>query len=408
MTTINTGDVINMTGATRIQDINGLKNTILNKTWQPWITWPNLATPVDLTASTPWWLGYENAWASGPNEGLTYWQCINDEQCVIPNINALNALGTMPWSINAAGNIIGTIRARTAAEAASMTPSPNSVIDNRPYIGAAAITLPGSLVPPFSYSVTCKIPGFTGSWPGIWLLPANDTWPPEIDVMEANDTGVPNKTTFSLHSNAKGWTELLPSTVPYIAPDSTASNWYEFGTAKNPVTDFCTYGVVVYPDGIWVFLDGKCVGNWPMPSDCNIRWYMLIDSTIYPNSPTITDTSEPFEISAIDIFKMPATYGIVGATPPAPAPAPAPVPAPAPAPVPAPVPTPAPTPAPTPTHGFTTAQWNAIVTSGTKLTNDITKIDTDIIKINTDIMGLNNDIVSFAADLAAFKKLLGL
>jgi beta-glucanase (GH16 family) len=32
--------------------------------------------------------------------------------------------------------------------------------------------------------VRAKLPGTQGQWPAIWMLPADGTWPPEIDVME--------------------------------------------------------------------------------------------------------------------------------------------------------------------------------------------------------------------------------
>jgi beta-glucanase (GH16 family) len=42
---------------------------------------------------------------------------------------------------------------------------------------------------PFTYGyvqVRAKFPTAMGMWPALWLLPANGSWPPEIDMIEAN------------------------------------------------------------------------------------------------------------------------------------------------------------------------------------------------------------------------------
>jgi beta-glucanase (GH16 family) len=43
-----------------------------------------------------------------------------------------------------------------------------------------------SFAPEFGrFEIRCKIPSGKGLWPAFWLLPADTSWPPEIDVFEA-------------------------------------------------------------------------------------------------------------------------------------------------------------------------------------------------------------------------------
>lgn len=327
MTAIKVGDSLNLTGAIRVLDMTSLKNSVQNANWQPWIPFGTAPTEVDVSLTMKWWLGYVNAWASGPNIGqpneLEYWQQINNTPSAVPNINAFNALGTMPFSINATGNVVSVIRKATAAELASMTPSNQNALANCSLVGAVVTTYPAGMVPPFCFSVTMKIPGYQGCWPAVWMVPDDGSWPPEIDVLEGlNDAGAGVKLTTSLHSSTAGWTEKLPSPFPppwfldgYITPDNAAGGTVPTPAGQNPVSNFITYTGLVYPDGIFIFYNGVCVQVWPMPTDCNIRWYMLIDSSV--KSLGATDFGS-MEISDVSVWKMPATYSTIAATPPPP------------------------------------------------------------------------------------------
>ena len=114
MTTINPGDVLKLTGGTRVLDMTTLRAAIRDKTkWQPWAR----GTEADITLTSPWVHGYADTYGSGQadwtKELLLYWARL--EAALMPNINALNALGSTTFSVNVAGNVVSLIRKMTAA-----------------------------------------------------------------------------------------------------------------------------------------------------------------------------------------------------------------------------------------------------------------------------------------------------
>jgi beta-glucanase (GH16 family) len=52
--------------------------------------------------------------------------------------------------------------------------------------------------------VVARIPGGTGTWPAIWMLPENGAWPPEIDIME-NYGSTPTDLTSGWHTYGLLW-----------------------------------------------------------------------------------------------------------------------------------------------------------------------------------------------------------
>lgn len=170
-------------------------------------------------------------------------------------------------------------------------PSDNVILSA---VGQWAKYTSGMITTQFSFSQTygyfemrAKLPAGRGLWPAFWLLPDDETWPPEVDGMEAfggtNPDGKGDRTMIHYASH----------TVP-TQKDKSCSEWYDLGV--DLTQDFHTYGVDVEPDGITYYFDGKSYARCQANPDTNKPFYMLINLAVGgPGSwPGVPDTSTKF------------------------------------------------------------------------------------------------------------------
>lgn len=134
------------------------------------------------------------------------------------------------------------------------------------------------------FEMRAKLPAGRGLWPAFWLLPADKSWPPEIDIMEILGHE-PSTLYTTLHSKADG--AHTKSDIPAISiPDSSK--------------DFHTYAVDWGPEVTIFYFDNKEVARRPTPKDMNKPFFILANLAVggsWPGSPT---AATPF----------PATYHI--------------------------------------------------------------------------------------------------
>ncbi len=93
--------------------------------------------------------------------------------------------------------------------------------------------------------IVARIPGGTGTWPALWLLPANESWPPEIDIME--NWG-------SLHTVRETTHWPSPAGPEYqsfatTTPDDLTATWH-------------TYALLWSPGSLTWYLDGTVVARY--------------------------------------------------------------------------------------------------------------------------------------------------
>jgi beta-glucanase (GH16 family) len=121
------------------------------------------------------------------------------------------------------------------------------------------------------FEARVKLPRGKGLWPAIWMLPADFTWPPEIDVMES--IGNPAQAFMTVHSHpvpTKG-VEVHPS------PDG-----------------FHTYAVAWDAQQVVFYLDGKETQRMPTPSDMHRPMYIVANLALGGDWAGTPDASTAF------------------------------------------------------------------------------------------------------------------
>jgi beta-glucanase (GH16 family) len=127
------------------------------------------------------------------------------------------------------------------------------------------------------FEMRAELPAGQGYWPAFWLLPADGSWPPELDVMEVlgND---PTKLYTTVHTNQTG--------------THTSSG---AGTAvANTSTGYHTYAVDWEADKITWYFDNQQVYSVATPADMNKPMYMIANLAVGGYWPGDADASTPF------------------------------------------------------------------------------------------------------------------
>ena len=193
-------------------------------------------------------------------------------------------------------------------------PTPGNISDSvggKPFL-AGEITTQSSFSQTYGYfEMNAKLSNAAGAVNAFWLLPADNSWPPELDAMEVlgND---PTTLVMTSHSNTNGtspyWTDI---------PDSSQG--------------FHSYGVDWEPDKITWYFDGQAVKQQATPADMNKPMYMVLSTQtgtssswagapnagetgsmdvnyvrVYSNNPNATSVSTPSTTTAPTSTASPA------------------------------------------------------------------------------------------------------
>jgi len=156
-----------------------------------------------------------------------------------------------------------------------------------PYLGGYQYTS-GMLNTQNSFSQTygyfemrAELPaGGQGLWPAFWLLPENNGWPPEIDVLEQVDGS--NTNIFSTVHDASG----------------NAGGNVNVGDTS---TGFHTYGVLWTPQTLTFYFDGRAIFSEPTPADMNQPMYMLMNLAVGGNWPGSPNASTNWALANMKI-----------------------------------------------------------------------------------------------------------
>ncbi|MGZ6017626.1 MAG: family 16 glycosylhydrolase [Phenylobacterium sp.] len=126
-----------------------------------------------------------------------------------------------------------------------------------------------------------------GTWPAFWLVPADGSWPPELDAMEQL-SGNANLIYTTQHS-AAGGSNWAVGSANYI-PDPTG---------------FHTYGVLWTPTQLVWYVDGEEVFETATPADMNKPMYMIANMAVGGWSGTPDWTSADMYVDYIRAYSIP-------------------------------------------------------------------------------------------------------
>src|SRR6185312_2776432 len=135
-----------------------------------------------------------------------------------------------------------------------------------------------------------------GAWPAFWLVPADGSWPPELDIMEQL-SGSPNVAYTTSHSGASN---TAVGAANYI-PDPSG---------------FHTYGVLWTPTELAWYVDGVEVFETATPSDMDKPMYMIVNMAVGGWSGTPDWTSADMAVDYVRAYAIPGVTAVQSALPP--------------------------------------------------------------------------------------------
>ena len=170
------------------------------------------------------------------------------------------------WSVNpmwgpTSGSDANPFSVDNGVLSIAIKPTPGSVsgsVQNKPFL-AGQLTTHRTFAQTYGYfEMRAKLTGGAGTESAFWLLPADGSWPPELDAVEVLGNS-PSTLVMTSHSNT----------------DGTTPHWSDIPNAS---ADFHTYGVDWEPDKITWYFDGKQMSQQNTPSDLNKPMYLLLST----------------------------------------------------------------------------------------------------------------------------------
>ena len=232
---------------------------------------------------------------SGPL--LPGWSSLPREEEAYPNDDLIRSYQINPFSIAHGSLVMTASRLPPALESTLPVDMP------RVFLSGALNTYPYCQTYGY-FEVTARVPKGRGLWPAFWLLPADGTWPPEIDAPEILGDNA-HVAYYSLHTQDPRW---LRGQKDSYAGSATTDR------VRSPVdlsTDFHRYGVDWRPDLITFYIDGAEIAQRPTPADMHKPFYLIANLAVggegtWPGPPDAA-TSFPAKlvIKAIDVWARP-------------------------------------------------------------------------------------------------------
>ena len=144
-------------------------------------------------------------------------------------------------------------------------------IENYPYVSGLITTQPSFSQTYGYFEMRAELPKGKGLWPAFWMLPQDDSWPPELDVVES--VGDPGHIYMTAHSNHGKSFGVEARIRPHVF-HTFAVSWDR-------------------RDLIW-YIDGGEAGRVPTPEDMHKPMYLLANLAVGGNWPGAPDASAGF------------------------------------------------------------------------------------------------------------------
>ena len=216
------------------------------------------------------WDGKSGTWTTGDSWGNEkgFTLAGNGEQEWYINSTYAPTQNIKPWSVS---DGVLNLTAQPTDDATK------AIIGDHPYTSGQINTF-NSFSQQYGYfEMRAQLPEGKGMWPAFWLLPENNSWPPEIDVIENLGDNM-NKYYTTVHTNETGSHTM--STTNITTPDLSAG--------------YHNYGVDWEADKTTFFLDGKQVFQTDTPADMHNPMYMVANLAVGGYWPGYPDGSTAF------------------------------------------------------------------------------------------------------------------
>ena len=242
------------------------------------------AQPTSTPSGQPTPVGQSGNWNmifsdefSGTSLNTSIWRTcflwLSQNNCTLSDNNELELYQPDDVYLDGAGNLVLRAQTRTV---------------NGYNYTSGMVTAKASSAFQYGYAeARVKIPSGQGLWPAFWMLPADDSWPPEIDVMEILGQD-PTTAYLTYHWSSGGHQQSQGS---YTGPNFSAG-WHTFAV------DWGSNAIIWYVDGVerYRFTNASAITNKSM--------YVLLNLAVggWPGPPS-TSTHFPAEFS-IDYVRV--------------------------------------------------------------------------------------------------------
>jgi beta-glucanase (GH16 family) len=171
-------------------------------------------------------------------------------------------------------------------------PAPDSI---KPFINdydytSGLLNTYGSFSQTYGYfEIRADMPDNQGTWPAFWLLPADGSWPPELDVVEMRGQD-PNTVNVAAHSDETGSRTTVGSAVG--VPDTDG---------------FHTYGLLWTEDELVWYFDNTEIFRADTPADMHEPMYMLVNLAVGGAAGTPADglaTPAEMQVDYIQAYEL--------------------------------------------------------------------------------------------------------